>query len=482
LKQAVETLRKRGSGRVVSVLYAGCGPWATLALPLLARYPLTSVKFTLLDIHPQSLESARGLIETLGLEAGVSAYVLADAASYRIPPDDLPDIIVTETMSVALRNEPQVTICRNLCAQAPEAILIPEEVRIELAQIAPKKEHSMVSSEHEGEIPPPQRRRIYMGEVFSLNKANITQWQQETGEYLPANTIVLPRVLNPMLQVSLLTTITVYGGIQLKDYDCSLTLPIKLQSAEPLVAGYPLHFHFRLGAHPELVATQDIAPDERPKIHGIDRKRLPLSFDAAQLAGDLQRFAQSDWIDHFVPQHYEGTWQALPLRAPVGATHPIQQICSHPGCDDYCNTGYLMRSPYFREVLDRFQCELLSVRLMKLNAGSRIKEHTDLDLSMESGYARLHIPITTNPQMEFILNGEPIEMKPGECWYLRLSDPHCINNNGGTDRVHMVLDVIANDWLNAMVMDDSESLSNVTLPGCSELPASKSYRGELRKS
>jgi hypothetical protein len=460
LKQAVEALLKNNTGGVVSVLYAGCGPWATLALPLLVRYPSARVRFTLLDIHPQSIESARGLIELLGLEQGVRNYVLADAANYRLPSGAIPDIIVTETMSVALRNEPQVTICRNLCAQAPEAILIPEEVRIELVQMAPNKEHSMVSADHVGEIPPPKRRRINLGEVFSLNKASILRWQPETGDCLPANVIMLPHVLDPMLQVSLLTTITVYGDIQLKDYDCSLTLPTKLQTAEPLVAGYPLHFYYRLGAHPELVASQNITPDKRPKIHGIDRKRLPLLFDTERLAADLRRFMPSDWIDHFVPQHYEGTWQALPLHAPVGATHPIQQVCSHPGCDEYCETGYLKRSPYFSEVLSRFECKLLSVRLMKLTAGSRIKEHTDLDLSMESGYARLHIPITSNPQVEFVLNGERVGMKPAECWYLRLSDPHYINNYGDTDRVHMVLDVVANDWLNAMVMGECHSLGN----------------------
>ena len=422
-----------------------------MALPLLARYPAARLRFTLLDIHPQSLESAQGLIEKLGLADGIDGYVLADAANYRIPVDALPDIILTETMSVALSNEPQVSICRNLIAQAPEAILIPAEVKIDLVQIAPTKEHSLVSADHQGEIPPPKRYRVPLGEVFTLNKTSIRQWQQERGERLPGNSIALPKVLDPMLQASLLTTITVYSNIQLKDYDCSLTLPIKLQTEEPLVAGHPLHFHYQLGAHPGLRASQDIAPDVRPKVPGIDRKRLPLSFDAERLVGDLERFKDSEWIDHFVPQNYEGSWQALPLRAQADASHPIQQVCSNPGCDDYCDTDYLGRSPYFSAVLERFQCELLSVRLMKLKAGSRIKKHTDLDLALESGYARLHIPIVTNPGMAFILNDEQVVMNPGECWYLRLSDPHHINNNGDTDRVHMVLDVVANEWLNDLV-------------------------------
>jgi hypothetical protein len=38
-------------------------------------------------------------------------------------------------------------------------------------------------------------------------------------------------------------------------------------------------------------------------------------------------------------------------------------------------------------------------------------------------------------------------MAPGSAWYLRLSDPHCVSNMGSTDRVHLVIDAIANNWL-----------------------------------
>ena len=38
-------------------------------------------------------------------------------------------------------------------------------------------------------------------------------------------------------------------------------------------------------------------------------------------------------------------------------------------------------------------------------------------------------------------------MGEGECWYLRLSDPHEVRNGGDTDRVHLVVDAVANDWL-----------------------------------
>jgi quercetin dioxygenase-like cupin family protein len=226
---------------------------------------------------------------------------------------------------------------------------------------------------------------------------------------------------------------------------------MRLKTEQPLAAGVPLHFRYQLGSHPGLVAWQDIAPSEPPEISGIDRQKLGLTFNIEQLLADLDRLEQNEWIDHFVKQNYEGSWQAIPLRAQTGATHPIQQIFSNPGTDDYCDTEFLKRSPYFTEVLKKFPCHLLSVRLMKLKAGSRIKEHIDPDLGLEDGYARLHIPITTNPELEFSLNGKRVVMNPGECLYLRLSDPHYINNNGDSDRIHIVLDMKANAWLSSMV-------------------------------
>jgi hypothetical protein len=38
-------------------------------------------------------------------------------------------------------------------------------------------------------------------------------------------------------------------------------------------------------------------------------------------------------------------------------------------------------------------------------------------------------------------------MALGEAWYLRLSDPHAVTNDGETDRVHLVIDCATNDWL-----------------------------------
>jgi hypothetical protein len=65
--------------------------------------------------------------------------------------------------------------------------------------------------------------------------------------------------------------------------------------------------------------------------------------------------------------------------------------------------------------------------------------------------------------VEFYLDGELLPMEPGECWYLNLDLPHRVQNLGSSDRLHLVVDCVADEWLLAMVPD------RATLAGQCEL-------------
>ena len=181
-----------------------------------------------------------------------------------------------------------------------------------------------------------------------------------------------------------------------------------------------------------------------------DRLRLPLAFDPDRLAADLAQLSSREWVQHYVRQNYDGDWSVVPLRSPAGETHPIRMINADPTARAFVDTPLLRGCDYFRQVLAAFECPLRVVRLMRLTPGSRIKEHTDLDLSFEDGMVRVHIPVTTNPQVEFHLNGSRVVLAAGSAWYLRLSDPHRVFNGGSADRVHLVIDADVNGWVEAL--------------------------------
>ena len=177
--------------------------------------------------------------------------------------------------------------------------------------------------------------------------------------------------------------------------------------------------------------------------------KLPLRFDPDALHRDLDRVPDESWIPHFNQGDYEGDWSAVALRGPAGATHPILELSANPGTRDWANTGLCDRCPYFAEAMSAFECELMSVRLLRLAPGAVIKEHVDHSLAFEDGEVRLHVPVKTNENIRFWLNGERVRMDVGETWYLNVNLPHRVENPGAGYRVHLVLDCVVNDWLRA---------------------------------
>lgn len=244
---ALEQAAARCGGRPVRVLYAGCGPFAFLLLPLMALWPANRARFTMLDIHADALAPARRLVTALGLDACVADWVQADAAAYRLDPAVLPDVIVSETMSAALKREPQVAIARNLLGQAPEALMVPASVRVDCV-LSERPDQST-----------PWRDTTPLGRVFALDAAAVASWDARESEALPAATFTLPDELAPCTTLRLLTEITAFGNVELTLGDCSLNTPRYLPGKPTFSAGQRVRFHYRLGADPGLDHT--VLPD-----------------------------------------------------------------------------------------------------------------------------------------------------------------------------------------------------------------------------
>lgn len=172
--------------------------------------------------------------------------------------------------------------------------------------------------------------------------------------------------------------------------------------------------------------------------------KLPLNLTPIHLKTDLARIHPDEWVPHFNTSYYEGDWSGVALRAVGGRAG---QLYPDPtATDDFADTPILARCPYFQEVLAAFHCPLTSARLLKLAAGSSIREHKDYKLGLEDGEMRVHIPIVTNVDVAFFLAGEQVIMQEGEAWYLNLNLPHRVENHSHTDRIHLVIDCVVNDW------------------------------------
>lgn len=176
--------------------------------------------------------------------------------------------------------------------------------------------------------------------------------------------------------------------------------------------------------------------------------RLPLEFDPATLAADVAAIPRTGWVPHFNTRYYDGDWSVVSLRSTTGEAG---QIYPDPTRTEFRDTPMVALCPALRAAMERFACPLLSVRLLRLQAGSAIREHRDYNLGYEDGEVRIHVPVLTNEQVEFYLDGERLPLKAGQSWYLNLNLPHRVINGGATDRVHLVLDCVVNDWMRGLL-------------------------------
>lgn len=84
--------------------------------------------------------------------------------------------------------------------------------------------------------------------------------------------------------------------------------------------------------------------------------------------------------------------------------------------------------------------------IVKLLPDSDIIPHSD-----ESSYLgvvrRHHIPLKTNEEVLFHIDGESVHMKVGECWEINNSKVHHVTNNSNEDRIHMIIDILPKQYI-----------------------------------
>ena len=247
LYAAIRSLQHK---KPVRVLYIGCGPYATLALPLMSILSALEVQFELLDVHKRSIESVKKMALQLGVQDHISAFTVTDAATYQVDPTQPPDVVLMEIMQVCLQKEPQVEVSRHIMAQVPQAILVPENISIELVLIDANKEFALITND-KGEIFY-DRKRKSIGTVFELNCDIIQSWSSVQANVLPAATIQFPQALSECREPKLFTTVQVFGEHCLREYDSGLTCPQTVLTTETIEPGCLLHFEYLLGKEPGL--------------------------------------------------------------------------------------------------------------------------------------------------------------------------------------------------------------------------------------
>lgn len=160
--------------------------------------------------------------------------------------------------------------------------------------------------------------------------------------------------------------------------------------------------------------------------------QLPLLFDAAILASEVQALGEGAWRNH--PQKFPGN-SMLPLLAANG----------EPGNESFIGemapTPELQHCPYLLQAIASLGAVVGRTRLMRLAGQAEVIPHVD------QGYywtdrVRVHIPIVTQPTVRFECGREVINMAAGECWIFDTWREHRVENDASQSRIHLVVDTV----------------------------------------
>jgi hypothetical protein len=178
------------------------------------------------------------------------------------------------------------------------------------------------------------------------------------------------------------------------------------------------------------------------------------------------------WTENY-SEYQSGGWKTLALYNSNGdsQSNDLEDGAVMP-------TDVARRLPRLRELIEQSSPSLMWARLLRLDPGACLWEHTDYGAAnlRRDRRVRLHLPLVTNPRAVLVFPSHTVHMRAGYWWKLSADEErHGACNFGDQPRLHVILDC----YLDAAL---SRRLSNETLdPACVEEkpPLSSSQREQL---
>ena len=106
--------------------------------------------------------------------------------------------------------------------------------------------------------------------------------------------------------------------------------------------------------------------------------------------------------------------------------------------------------PLMHEILkDHYPIGGTIIRAMaaRLEPGGFIIPHTDMHPSFHHGH-RIHIPISTNSKVRFMIDGRPYQFEIGNVYEINNQMKHSVMNKGESSRINFIFDYVPPEKIN----------------------------------
>lgn len=132
--------------------------------------------------------------------------------------------------------------------------------------------------------------------------------------------------------------------------------------------------------------------------------------------------------------------QSIVLVFTDGSGWPSIEVSKQPGWDRLA----VVAVPVMHDLIARFYPAggtIIRAMAAKLLAGAIIKPHRDAHPSFHNSH-RIHVPITTNHRVRFMIDGRPYQFQVGRAYELNNQLVHSVMNRGTEDRVTFIFDYV----------------------------------------
>ena len=150
--------------------------------------------------------------------------------------------------------------------------------------------------------------------------------------------------------------------------------------------------------------------------------------------------------------HDESDWAAQQYRQNAYSVHentqslvmvfcsgwPEMQVTKEPSWDVLHETAV----PLMHHIIEEFYPPggtIIRAMAAKLVAGGIISPHRDTHSSFVNSH-RIHVPVTTNAGVRFMIDGRPHRFQVGQAYEINNQKNHSVMNNGKEDRITFIFD------------------------------------------
>ena len=121
------------------------------------------------------------------------------------------------------------------------------------------------------------------------------------------------------------------------------------------------------------------------------------------------------------------------------------QVSKSEGWDSLADVAV----PLMHDIIKRFYPPggtIIRAMAANLLSGGRINPHRDAHATFSQSH-RIHVPITSNSRVRFMIDGRPFRMSIGNAYEINNQKAHSVMNSGKEDRITFIFDYLPREFV-----------------------------------